>query len=266
MKRYLNIFLLHFANLLEYRSRSFVWFLLAFFNPLLLFIFWYGALKGENSLPESWNLSTLTSYYFLLMIATSLLMAHIEEDVARIDISEGQLAKYLLKPFSYYWSKFFMEAPHRIFQGSMGLIVFLIFLTFFGRFLSLAQDPLVIFLSLLITVLAFFISFTYKMIVGIIAFWLIDIGGFFQLVDLTLLIFGGFVIPLELLPGFLEKLSYILPFSYMIYFPITAFQGKFEVFELSKIILGQVTWLLIFIYLYKKLWAKGIKAFTAVGQ
>ena len=187
--RYVRIFLLHFQDLLVNRARSFVWFLLAFLNPLLIFLFWYGAFKGQNTLPANWSLSEIASYYFLLIIATSLLTAHIEEDVAREDIQEGQLSKYLVKPFSYYWLKFYTELPHRLFQGFLGLVVFSFFLLFFGKFLNFTTDPNSLFLGLVILCLAFFLSFTFKMIVGIIAFWLIDIGGFFQLVDLIMLIF-----------------------------------------------------------------------------
>ena len=69
-----------------------------------------------------------------------------------------------------------------------------------------------------------------------------------------------------LLPEALKNLSFLLPFSYMIYFPVTAFQGKYDYFELFRIIFVQVIWLTVFGLTYIKLWSKGIKKYTAVGQ
>jgi ABC-2 type transport system permease protein len=264
--RYLKIFLLHFEQIFEYRSRSFVWFIKAGISPLIMLTFWIGALKGSTTLPAEWTFSTITSYYFLLIIATALLTAHIEEVVAKEDIQEGKLVKYLLKPFSYFWVNFFIETPFRVLQGSMAIFESFLLVYFFKVNFAFSTDWSILFLSFIITILAYFLSFIFKMIVGLLAFWLIDIHGFYQLVDVTLLVFAGYILPINLLPGFLEKLSYILPFSYMIYFPITAFQGKFQIFQLFQIISVQIIWLLIFYFLYRMLWEKGLKKFTAVGQ
>lgn len=264
--RYLKIFLLHFEQILEYRSRSFVWFLKSAIGPLLLLVFWIGALKGDNNIPAEWSFSTITSYYFLLIIATALLTAHIEQVVAKEDIQEGRLVKYLLKPFSYFWINFFIETPFRVLQGSMAIVASLILVSIFKINFAFSGDVDILILSFIVALLAYFLSFLFKLIIGLLAFWLIDIHGFYQLVDVTLLIFAGYILPINLLPKFLENISYILPFAYMIYFPITAFQGKYELVQLMQIIATQIIWLFIFFMLYKVLWRRGLRKFTAVGQ
>jgi ABC-2 type transport system permease protein len=264
--RHLRIFLLYFQHIFEYRSRSFVWFLKSTIGPLLILTFWIGALKGSNTIPSQWSFSTLTSYYFLLIIATALLTAHIEEVVAKEDIQEGRLVKYILKPFSYFWANFFIETPYRVLQGTMAIIAasFLVYL--FKVNFAFTTDPEVLLLGIIISILAYFLSFVFKMIVGLLGFWLIDIHGFNQLVDVILLVFAGYILPLSLLPKPFEILSYFLPFSYMIYFPIIAFQGKLKLIELLEIISAQILWLLVFYLLYRFLWSRGLKKFTAVGQ
>lgn len=49
--RYVKIFLLHFQDALHSRARSLVWFPVAFIGPLLLLLFWQGAISehGEES-------------------------------------------------------------------------------------------------------------------------------------------------------------------------------------------------------------------------
>src|SRR6266849_4791416 len=101
--KYIRIFLLNLQKHIELRSRMIVWLLVVAFNPLIMILFWRGV---STALPDGWNVSLLTSYYFLVIVAGAFLMCHIEEDVAELDIQEGNLSPYLLKPFSYFWMKF----------------------------------------------------------------------------------------------------------------------------------------------------------------
>ena len=258
-----RILALHMEHILEHRSRSLVWFLSSVFNPLLMLLFWRGALQGNS---HGVTLSSITSYYFLLVIAGSLLTSHIEEGVAEIDIQEGKLSQYIIRPYSYYALKTCEELPFRILQGAYGLLTCFIFVFFFGNFLVLEHDPIHILLSIIVALLAFFMSFTYKMILGFVAFWTTDTGGFFQLMEIVTIILGGYLMPFELMPAYITKISFIMPFSYMIYFPVTAFQGKYSASTLGNIIGIQIIWLLLLFVLYRFMWKGGMKKFTAIGQ
>jgi ABC-2 type transport system permease protein len=262
----LRIFLLYFQIIFTERGRSFVWFLSAFIPPFALYVYWRGALVSSGKDIAGWTISAISTYYFMIAIMSSFLMAHIEEDVAGPDIQRGELVSYILKPFPYYFFKFFLEIPYRILQGSYGLIVLFIFTIFFHGAFSVTTDVITLIFAVVIIILAFFLSFTFKMSVGIAAFWLTDIRGFNQLVEALILIFGGFLLPLSLLPNIFAQIAYFLPFSYMIYFPIVVLQGGQTIIHLIQIIAMQIIWLLILIDLYILLWKIGIKKFTGVGQ
>ena len=264
MKRYLRIFLLHLERLFEHRSRSLVWFLIPLVNSGLLLFFWKGA---SNSSPApGWDFSSIAAYYLMLIIASSMVMSHIEEDVGQRDIKGGGLVKYITKPFSYYWIKFSEEIPSRILQGLYGIIILFLALFFFRSSVSINFSLDTFLLAILITLMAYFMSFTFKMIVGLLAFWVLDLGGIFNLIDVIILIFAGFIAPLALLPEIIEKISNILPFAYMIYYPIISFQGKVSFLSSLNIILMQLSWLAVLVCLYFILWRKGIQKFTGVGQ
>ena len=264
--RYTRIFFLHMQSIFEHRSRSLVWFLISLANPLLLLLFWKGTTSGANTIFGNWSFSAISSYYFLLIIASAFLTSHIEEDIAKFDIQLGVLSKYLLRPFSYLWMKFFEEIPYRILQGFYGVIVCILFLFLFGNLFVFTNDSFVVFQSLIIIVFAYFLSFIFKMIIGLLAFWLIETGGFYQLVEMILLIFAGYLMPLSLLPAQLMHIAYALPFSYMIYFPIVALEGKLTYGELVHVIGMQALWLLGFIVMYKIILNMGLRKFTALGQ
>ncbi len=262
--KYVNIFLLHFQRVFEHRARSFVWFLVPLFDVGLLILFWSGALK-ENTIANV-SFSSIGTYYLFLVILDVLLTSHVEEDIAREDIREGKLTQYLIRPISYYWVKFFEEIPFRILQGSYGIVILSLFVLLFGKFFTSVTDPIMILFSFVIAVFAYFIRFTYKMIIGILAFWVLDIGGFFQFQEMLSSIFAGALIPLYMYPQFLVNIAQVFPFAYMLYFPVISFQGLLSFDELMRVIGMQVLWLSILITLYIFLWNRGIKRYSAVGQ
>lgn len=264
--RYIRILLLHFEHVFEQRLRSFVWFVVTFVNPLVLILFWQGALKGGKEIVPGWSINTIVSYYFLAAIIAAFLVSHIEEDISESDIRKGELVRYLVKPFPYYWIKLFEETPYRILQGAYGIITLVIFYFCFGRFISLSSDPITIFLAIIIAVLAAFISNTFKQTIGLLAFWITDIYGLYEVLEVIHIVFAGVVMPLALLPPFIRVIANILPFAYIIYYPIVAFIGQLSHIELLRVIVVQSLWLGLMVIIYQRVWTAGIKKFTAIGQ
>lgn len=264
--RFFKIFLLNFQDVLTSRMRSFIWFLLALINPLVTLIFWIGFLKDKGNTLQGWVLPTLTSYYLLLIVAGATLIAHVEEDVAVYDIKEGGLVRFLTRPISYYYIKLFSELPWRLFQGVFGVVAFIFFFIFFNKYINFHIGIQSLILTIIMAVFAFLISFTFKMILGILAFWLTDFRGIQQLLEVITIILAGFVMPIDLFPNWLRTLSLLTPFPYIIYFPVQSFLGKFTVQESFQIIITQVFWLLFLILIYKVLWRNGLRKFSGVGQ
>lgn len=264
--RFLKMFLLNAQGVLEQRGRTFVWFLYPVITTAIFLLFWLGALKGSGGKISGWTFSTITSYYFLLLITSSMLTSHIEENVSEDDIQQGYMTHYLIKPYSYLTLKFLLEIPWRLLQGFYAIIVVVVFIALFGKFFTLSSNIYVIGLSIFIALLAFAMSFLYKMILGLSAFWFTDARGFFQAMEAIMLIFGGFIVPITLLPNFMEKVSSLLPFSYMAYYPIIAAQGKLSADQLAKIILIQIVWCICLFGIYKIVWAQGRRKYTAIGQ
>lgn len=264
--RYVTILLIAFREAAEYRSRALVWFLISLIGPMLFLLFWMGKLQASGGTFLGWEFSSITSYYFLLLMLGTFLMSHVEERIAREDIAQGGLDNYLTKPISYFWIKFLREFPYKCMQGFLGSIVFFLFVIFFPNLVVLTNSFPAILLSLAIIGLAFLLCFVLKMIVGIFSFWLIDIGGFFQLVEAIIFVFGGYILPIELLPGWVAFVAKILPFAYIIYYPVVALQGNLSVVSLSFVILMQCIWLFILFFLYQYTWSLGLKRFAGVGK
>lgn len=264
MKRLATIFFLYAQHALEYKSRSFVWFLVILIDVSVYLLYWRGVFSTSTS-TVPWTLRSAISYYLLLLIAGSFLQIHIEEEVAFEDIQLGRLSQYLLRPFSYAWFKFFQELPWRLIQGGFGLVTLLAIITVFHGFeitLSVATVPLV----LMIIVLGYAISFIYKMIIGILSFWTTDYTGIQNVQSIIFLFLSGVLVPLHLLPETLRSFALIQPLAYILYYPILAVQGALPIGQLWRVITMQTFWLGVLYLAYRLLWSKGIRQFTSIGQ
>lgn len=263
--RYLRIFSLYFQNVFAHRSRPLVYVFTYVFNSLLFLAFMQGVFHQTKTVGD-WTLSSVTSYYFLLIIAAAVLMTHVEVPIFRDDIEKGELAGRLLKPFSYYWQRFNIELPVRIFQGIAGTIIYFILTFVYQTYLPFHLTFITLLLSIVIIVLAYMVCFTFKMILAITALWTTETRGAQELVEILVFLFAGYIVPINLLPGTLEKIANMLPFAYIIYYPIIAIQGKLDINASVTIIMIQLVWLLVLGLLFRFLWKRGLKQFADFGH
>lgn len=264
MRKLWRIFLLFSQHALEYKSRSFVWFLVTLFDASVYLLFWRGALAGGGtSVP--WSQSQVLSYYLLLIVAGTFLHVHIEEEVAFEDIQYGRLSQYLTRPFSYFGFKFFQELPWRTIQGIFGVVAMLVVSRWYGGITLVSQSMLVP-LVVAIILAGYVLSFIYKMIVGVLAFWTVDFRGVGNLETIVFVLFAGFLVPLHFLPDMLRAFALVFPLAYILYYPILAVQGSLSFSELWGVLAMQLVWIGVLSLLYRVLWKKGLERFSAVGQ
>ncbi len=263
--RFLKIFTLHAQHVFQYRLRNFVWFLNSLINPLVLLMFWKGILKPGH-VQNGWTNESIQSYYLLLIVGLALLIHHVELMVGYYEIKQGNLVQSLLRPYSHLKLRFISESPWRLIQGFYGCISLIILYLFFGLSLSITSDPIMLGTSMVIMVLAFFLSFIVKMVVGLTAFWLTNIDGLLEFIDVLFIMFAGMIIPINLFPDWLAVVAYGTPFPYMLYYPIASIVGVHTETQLIQIITMQLVWIGLFTSLYVLMWNKGLKKFSGVGQ
>ncbi len=264
--RYVRIFFIFFQDAFVNRSTSFVWFLLALFNPLIALLFWRGAFQSGGAALIGWSYQMIASYYLLLVVANTLLMPHIEMEIARRDIQMGMLSNYLTRPFPYLLLKLFSELPWRIIQTFFAVSV-LLFITIGLRVnVHIAQDPFLLVFTLVIAAAAHLVAFMFKMVLGLSALWVTDFGGLSEFADVVIIIFAGFVVPLALFPQWLRPIAEASPFAYMIYYPLVSLLGQISIAGMIRVLAGEIIWFSVLFVLYRVMWTSGIKKFTGIGQ
>jgi ABC-2 type transport system permease protein len=144
-----------------------------------------------------------------------------------ITIRSGDVVTDLARPFSYlgYWlARDYGRAVYfALFRGLPGLVIGQ--LTFPGG-LRWPDTPIDATLLLVSLVLAVALSFAWRFLLNVSAFWTTDARGLGAITGALLMFLGGFVVPLRFFPEWIQPLLLSLPFAGMIQVPADIFVGR----------------------------------------
>jgi len=102
-------------------------------------------------------------------------------------------------------------------------------------------------------------------LLGMITFWTTRVSAIFELYFGLELILSGRLVPLTLMPGWVQNLSEYLPFKWTFFFPVEALVGSMSSVELWSGVGMQVLWIVIGASCLSLVWRLAIKQFSAVG-
>jgi ABC-2 type transport system permease protein len=252
MRKYFEISKINLMNNLAYAGE---FFLKAGFILIILFIFvniWKAAYSGKEII-EGFTLSMII-WYMLMTEAIVTSGSTIIREV-NADVQSGGIAYQLNKPYSYIGYYFSKSISYKLisfiitFTIGAGAVYFLI-----GKIpLSPSTIPLIIISVILALVLDFFML----LCIALLAFWFEDTTSLRWIYDKILFTIGGMLIPLEIFPDWLEKISANLPFSFAVYQPAKLFVN-FEMDTFLKITGIQIGYILIFLIIAILIYRKGV--------
>jgi ABC-2 type transport system permease protein len=170
-------------------------------------------------------------------------------------LRSGSIAVELLRPVDFQLRMYSWMVT--TVGGTM--LQHMLLLGLFGRFclgLPLPSDPLVwlwFFLSLFVGQgVLFFFDWT----ISLIAFYATEVRGLYILRDGFASFFSGMLVPLAILPGWLQTVAAVLPFGQVLNTPVQIFTGITPVSGAPRALLVQLLWLV-------GLWAVSRPAFRA---
>jgi ABC-2 type transport system permease protein len=100
---------------------------------------------------------------------------------------------------------------------------------------------------------------------GMLCFWTTRGAAIFDLYMTTELLLSGRLVPLPLMPDWVQTLAAFLPFQWAFFFPIDALVGDRSTASLLGGLAMQLFWILVAFGLFKLAWRGAIKRFSAVG-
>ena len=113
--------------------------------------------------------------------------------------------------------------------------------------------------------LAIGISFAWRYLLQISAFWLLDVRGPNQLGLLTAHFFCGAYVPIVFFPAWLETLARVLPFAWMLQVPIEVWLGDHQGIDLLRVYAVQSLWLLALVALGRYVLQRAVRRVVVQG-
>ena len=100
---------------------------------------------------------------------------------------------------------------------------------------------------------------------GMLCFWTTRGAAIFDLYMATELLLSGRLVPMPLMPDWVQEVARFLPFQYAFYFPINSLVGDLSGPELLRGLAAQLLWILIGLALFRILWRFAVRRYSAVG-
>jgi ABC-2 type transport system permease protein len=100
---------------------------------------------------------------------------------------------------------------------------------------------------------------------ALLAFWLLEVSTIIFILFAFEYIAGGHLFPLNILPPGLEMALNCTPFPYLLYFPVSVYLGQVRGAELGRGLIIQAGWVILFYFVARWVWRRGIRTYTAVG-
>jgi ABC-2 type transport system permease protein len=141
------------------------------------------------------------------------------------EIKQGTLSQKLLKPIHPLWVYSASNLAAIPLRAGLCLPVAMVAI-WYGQLIANPSLVLIFFLSL---IGAWCINFFAMALVGSLAFYLESSTGVFELWMITFMILSGYVVPLELFPGWARDIAQVLPFRYTLGFPVEVITGMLDV-------------------------------------
>jgi ABC-2 type transport system permease protein len=179
-------------------------------------------------------------------------------------IRSGDVATDLARPLDplRYWLAydFGRAVYHFLFRGIapfvVGMLVFDI---------RLPESPATWLWVALSLALAVVVSFGYRFLYNLVAFWLLDYRGTIVIAMTVSLFFSGFIVPLPFFPDWLEAIARALPFAAMVQIPVDVFLEQATGTEVAGLLLLQAVWAAILLGLARVVLGTAIRRLVIQG-
>ncbi|RIX52687.1 ABC transporter permease [Paenibacillus nanensis] len=266
MRAYASIWRLRFINGMQYRAAALAGIATQlFFGFVFIMIFaaFYASSTGETPI----SLQDLITYVWLQQIFLSFIMLWFRDQELFDLITGGNIAYELCRPLELYphWyakllAQRFASAVLRCFP-----LLTIIFIIPEPYRMSLPPSIASFVLFIVTLLLGLLVVVAISMMIYISVFWTMSPIGSILMISVVGEFLAGMIIPVPLMPKWLQTIAYILPFRWTTDFPFRVYSGHIPVSEALWGIGIQLLWLLILVLAGRALMGRALRSVVVQG-
>jgi len=247
---------------LQYRVAQYFYMIGMVAEPVVYLVVWSSIARSQGGSIEGYTAGTFAAYYIVWTLVRNMNIVF-GAPFWEHRIREGQLAGDLLKPMTV------LHYDLAFFAGWKFVVVAMWIPIAIGLSLVFhpTLDPTALEIGVFICAIwgAYLIRTMFQGIVGMLNFWTTRGAAVFDLYMAIEMLLSGRLVPLQLMPDWVQTLANFLPFKWTFGFPIESLVGDMSPQSLLLGLGAQVLWIGIGLAGYRLAWNAAIKRFTAVG-
>lgn len=246
------------------------------FLPLVTQIFLWAAIfrvgmggTGGTARIQGYAYGDMIAYYLLANLARAFSsMPGLSSGIAR-EIREGSIKRFLTQPVDLLDFYFYARVAHKLVYYAVAIGPFALVFFLCRQFFPPLPDALTICAFLVALVFAFLIGFYTETLIGLIAFWFLEVGSLVFIFMMLNYFLSGHMIPLDFLkdrmPTAVDLLIDYGPFQYLSYFPSAVWLGRYSQAELWQHLGIAAAWSVTLWGLNRLALARGLRRYSAYG-
>jgi ABC-2 type transport system permease protein len=249
-----------FADAVAYRVEFLIW-ILTTNMPLVMLALWSAV--ARDAPVGRFGQSDFTAYYLASLLVRLLTGCWVGYELNN-DIRQGTLGMRLLRPIHplvAYSAENLAALPLRGLV-TIPLVVVLLVLSGPGQ---LTHDPLLVGIFVLGVAGAWLITFLIQACIGAAGLHLESANSLAELYFGLFSVLSGYLIPLELFPRWLERVTHVLPFRFQLGFPVEVIVGHLSRAEALAELGYQAIWIVGWVFILQLVWRTGIRRYAAYG-
>ena len=200
--------------------------------------------------------------WYLAMTETMILSGSRIFDEISEAVKSGDVAYTLVRPYNYLGFQIAHSLGITFPRMLLNLVVATLVVLPFVHCVETSPAGVLGFL-----VLAFFgaiLDATVAVLIGLGAFFIEEVRPFFWIYNKLLMSVGGMFLPLDMFPGWLRRISDLLPFRFIIYAPARTFVS-FDLDFFLRALLGQIAYIVLMAGVLAVVWHWGKRRVVAHG-
>ena len=263
LRIYQRLWQVNWAEQWQYRANLLMYLLFWLVSPVVYLAVWTTIARSQGSV-GGLTPNDFVTYYMTLLIIDQL-TSDITPHIFAYKIQDGTLAGELIRPIHPMLTNTLVNniAFKTLTMMAMVPIWAALWILFQPNFSAVTWQGIL--LAVPAVLLGFAISFLLGASLTCVAFWTTRVWALAEFYWAMVALFSGQFVPLQLMPEIIQRIARVLPFQLFKYFPIELVLGRLSAAEIISGYLTGIVWLVVALALFRWIWRRGLKQFSAVG-
>jgi viologen exporter family transport system permease protein len=247
---------------LQYKVAAYFYMIGMVAEPVIYLVVWETVAREQGGSVAGYTPGTFAAYYIVWTLVRNMNIVFTPYGW-EWRIREGQLSGQLLKPVHPIHYDLGWFAGWKVVVVVLWLPIAAFLVLIFRP--TLSPTPAMVVTFAIAIWGAYVLRSLYMWMLGMVTFWTTRVSALFELVWVIEMLLSGRIVPLALLPGWAQAISWLLPFRWTFGFPITALVGPIDGQELLVGLGMQLAWIIVFAIVVSRFWRVSVRRYTAVG-